>query len=82
MTPYPALHRKTVLLACVLSVAALGGCTTAPAPDVTVRQSATALRDPLVVELKREPFQRVVDGKPVDLYTLRNTAGAEVMSHG
>lgn len=41
-------------------------------------------QDPLVVELQRERFQKTVDGKPVDLYTLRNAKGSQVSitNHG
>lgn len=30
------------------------------------------------VEIKRQAFQKVVDGKPVDLYTLKNSSGMVV----
>lgn len=33
---------------------------------------------PTVVELKRENFQKVIDGKPVDLYTLTNKNGVVI----
>jgi aldose 1-epimerase len=41
-------------------------------------------RDPLVVALERENFQKTVDGKPVDLFTLRNARGsqASITSYG
>jgi aldose 1-epimerase len=39
---------------------------------------------PTVVELKREAFQGTLDGKPVDLYTIRNKAGmtARITNYG
>lgn len=40
--------------------------------------AAPAKFAPTVVELKRENFQKVIDGKPVDLYTLSNKNGVVI----
>jgi aldose 1-epimerase len=41
-------------------------------------QTAGAQMKPRYVEITRDGFQKVVDGKPVDLYTLRNSSGMVV----
>jgi aldose 1-epimerase len=70
------LHR-VLPFSCALFATVLVGCTAPRVLDAPTG-SKTVRRDSLVVELKREKFQKTVDGKPVDLYTLRNAAGAEV----
>jgi aldose 1-epimerase len=64
-------HRTAWLWCGALTSAVLAGCAAGPGP-------ARPERDPLAVELQRERFQRMVEGKPVDLYTLRNAAGMQV----
>lgn len=58
---------RTITNCVALALAALG--TTAAFAASTIKLA------PTVVELKRENFQKVVDGKQVDLYTLRNKKG-------
>ena len=66
------MPHRVLSIACVLSAAALGACSGDDNDD-----APSPARDPLVVELKRENFQKTVDGKPVDLYVLRNAKGSQ-----
>ncbi|MDP5238372.1 aldose epimerase family protein [Uliginosibacterium sp. 31-16] len=60
---------RSIAVAVALAVSAMA------VPNV---QAASVKYAPTVVELKRENFQKVVDGKPVDLYTLRNRNGVTI----
>lgn len=61
---------------------ALAGMATPGAFAATAKKPAPAAKpiayESTVVELKREAFQKEVDGKKVDLYTLRNKNGVQV----
>jgi aldose 1-epimerase len=58
------------------SVAKLAAAVVIAMPVLT--QAAPVKYASTVVELKRENFQKVVDGKPVDLYTLTNKNGVTI----
>jgi len=58
------------------SVAKMAAAVVIAMPVLT--QAAPVKYASTVVELKRENFQKVVDGKPVDLYTLTNKNGVTI----
>jgi aldose 1-epimerase len=58
------------------SVAKLAAAVVIAMPVLT--QAAPVKYASTVVELKRENFQKIVDGKPVDLYTLTNKNGVTI----
>jgi aldose 1-epimerase len=47
-------------------------------PPTSTSQDANRQPSPIVAELEREAYRGIIDGKPVDLYTIRNKAGVAV----
>jgi aldose 1-epimerase len=47
-------------------------------PSTSASQDANRKPSPIVTELEREAYQGTIDGKPVDLFTIRNKAGVVI----
>ncbi len=47
--------------------------------DTQKKATDNTVRNPVITSLKREAFQDIVDGKPTDLFVLKNTKNAQAM---
>lgn len=64
---------RPLLFPAILLISALAACTTSPRNQ----SKATDTRDSIARLPRREAFQETVDGKPVDLYFLKNKNGMQ-----